>query len=176
MGWWDSLWASSTSADDPLRKLDPKLREFLEKESPVKYTSSSGNAQQEPQKPSSSDASSKSSAQGEPVPGWPLRAPVEVVSAARGARGRDQDRPREIDGCPGGIQGAQGADWPGGARELRPRAGGLAQLHDESVVERSHDHVSGASQEVRAVLHDTNGAFPAALVQWLNATVPGYTP
>ena len=32
MGWWDSLWASSASADDPLRKLDPKLREFLEKE------------------------------------------------------------------------------------------------------------------------------------------------
>ncbi|KAI0443208.1 hypothetical protein F4803DRAFT_550309 [Xylaria telfairii] len=40
MGWWDSLWASSTSADDPLRKLDPKLREFLEKESPVKYNNS----------------------------------------------------------------------------------------------------------------------------------------
>ncbi|RYC62386.1 hypothetical protein CHU98_g3816 [Xylaria longipes] len=40
MGWWNSLWASSTSADDPLRKLDPKLREFLEKESPVKYNSS----------------------------------------------------------------------------------------------------------------------------------------
>ncbi|KAF2967473.1 hypothetical protein GQX73_g6118 [Xylaria multiplex] len=40
MGWWDSLWASSTSADDPLRKLDPKLREFLEKESPVKYNGS----------------------------------------------------------------------------------------------------------------------------------------
>ncbi|KAI0397452.1 hypothetical protein F5Y17DRAFT_415556 [Xylariaceae sp. FL0594] len=41
MGWWDSLWASSTSADDPLRKLDPKLREFLERESPVKYSSGS---------------------------------------------------------------------------------------------------------------------------------------
>ncbi|KAI0435069.1 hypothetical protein F5Y09DRAFT_294751 [Xylaria sp. FL1042] len=39
MGWWDNLWASNTSADDPLRKLDPKLREFLEKESPVKYKS-----------------------------------------------------------------------------------------------------------------------------------------
>ncbi|KAI0178866.1 hypothetical protein GGR52DRAFT_533876 [Hypoxylon sp. FL1284] len=37
MGWWDSLWASSSSGDDPLRKLDPKLREFLERESPVKY-------------------------------------------------------------------------------------------------------------------------------------------
>jgi hypothetical protein len=39
MGWWHSLWGSNTT-DDPLRKLDPKLREYLEKESPVKYTSS----------------------------------------------------------------------------------------------------------------------------------------
>lgn len=38
MGWWDSLWASSSSGDDPLRKLDPKLREFLERESPIKYS------------------------------------------------------------------------------------------------------------------------------------------
>lgn len=37
MGWWDTLWASNASADDPLRNLDPKLREFLAKESPVKY-------------------------------------------------------------------------------------------------------------------------------------------
>ncbi|KAI1752783.1 hypothetical protein F4782DRAFT_500013 [Xylaria castorea] len=48
MGWWDNLWASSTSADDPLRKLDPKLREFLEKESPVKYKSSSSSSAQAP--------------------------------------------------------------------------------------------------------------------------------
>ncbi|KAI1368295.1 hypothetical protein F5Y08DRAFT_296274 [Xylaria arbuscula] len=75
MGWWDSLWASSTSADDPLRKLDPKLREFLEKESPVKYTSSSGNAQQEPQKPGSSDASSKS-----------------VISSAEQGRSESEDK------------------------------------------------------------------------------------
>ncbi|KAI0015599.1 hypothetical protein F4780DRAFT_773425 [Xylariomycetidae sp. FL0641] len=42
MGWLDSIWPSSSGADDPLRKLDPKLREFLEKESPVKYQSGSG--------------------------------------------------------------------------------------------------------------------------------------
>ncbi|KAI0126493.1 hypothetical protein BJ170DRAFT_733793 [Xylariales sp. AK1849] len=36
MGWWQSLWAPGDS-DDPLRKLDPKLREYLEKESPIKY-------------------------------------------------------------------------------------------------------------------------------------------
>ncbi|KAI0976576.1 hypothetical protein F4678DRAFT_413796 [Xylaria arbuscula] len=53
MGWWDSLWASNSSADDPLRKLDPKLREFLEKESPVKYNNSSNTPQpQASQKPS----------------------------------------------------------------------------------------------------------------------------
>lgn len=39
MGWWSSLWGSDVT-DDPLRKLDPKLREYLEKESPIKYGSS----------------------------------------------------------------------------------------------------------------------------------------
>lgn len=35
MGW---LWGSNESSDgDPLRNLDPELREFLDKESPVKY-------------------------------------------------------------------------------------------------------------------------------------------
>ncbi|KAK5631652.1 hypothetical protein RRF57_007366 [Xylaria bambusicola] len=56
MGWWDSLWASTTSADDPLRKLDPKLREFLEKESPVKYNT--GNAPSAQASQQSSDARS----------------------------------------------------------------------------------------------------------------------
>lgn len=45
MGWWDSLWASSSSGDDPLRKLDPKLREFLERESPVKYSAAQAEAE-----------------------------------------------------------------------------------------------------------------------------------
>ncbi|KAJ8114342.1 hypothetical protein ONZ43_g4929 [Nemania bipapillata] len=53
MGWWDSIWASSTSAEDPLRKLDPKLREFLEKESPVKYSHSKAPQQQPTESPSS---------------------------------------------------------------------------------------------------------------------------
>lgn len=35
MGWLDSLWGSRSG--DPLQNLDPKVREFLEKESPVKY-------------------------------------------------------------------------------------------------------------------------------------------
>ncbi|KAL5621306.1 hypothetical protein BROUX41_006776 [Berkeleyomyces rouxiae] len=38
MGWLGSLfWSSSDNKDDPLKNLDPKLREFLDRESPVKY-------------------------------------------------------------------------------------------------------------------------------------------
>jgi hypothetical protein len=37
MGWISSILGTDKS-DDPLGKLDPKLREFLEKESPVKYS------------------------------------------------------------------------------------------------------------------------------------------
>ncbi|KAF7549296.1 hypothetical protein G7Z17_g6473 [Cylindrodendrum hubeiense] len=39
MGWISSVLGTDKS-DDPLGKLDPKLREFLEKESPVKYSAS----------------------------------------------------------------------------------------------------------------------------------------
>ncbi|KAH7320039.1 hypothetical protein B0I35DRAFT_460342 [Stachybotrys elegans] len=39
MGWLSSIWGTDKNGD-PLGKLDPKLREFLEKESPVKYTAS----------------------------------------------------------------------------------------------------------------------------------------
>ncbi|KHN96714.1 uncharacterized protein MAM_05270 [Metarhizium album ARSEF 1941] len=37
MGWFPSIFGSDKPSD-PLSKLDPKLREFLEKEAPVKYT------------------------------------------------------------------------------------------------------------------------------------------
>ncbi|KAG5984108.1 hypothetical protein E4U55_005982 [Claviceps digitariae] len=40
MGWFPSIFGSDKSSSDPLEKLDPKLREFLEKESPIKYTPS----------------------------------------------------------------------------------------------------------------------------------------
>ncbi|KAF0318112.1 autophagy-related protein 6 [Colletotrichum asianum] len=36
MGWFDGWFGSSTTTSDPLKSLDPKLREFLERESPVK--------------------------------------------------------------------------------------------------------------------------------------------
>lgn len=38
MGWLDSLWGRRS--DDPLQDFDPKVREFLRKESPVKYDGS----------------------------------------------------------------------------------------------------------------------------------------
>ncbi len=57
MGWfWDTSSSISNtksnsdgSKDDPLRNLDPSLREFLEKESPVKYTSSEAPATPPPE-------------------------------------------------------------------------------------------------------------------------------
>ncbi|KAI1459592.1 hypothetical protein F4805DRAFT_420886 [Annulohypoxylon moriforme] len=49
MGWWNSLWSSNTT-DDPLRSLDPKLREFLEKESPVKYNTAQQEVEESRQK------------------------------------------------------------------------------------------------------------------------------
>jgi hypothetical protein len=41
MGWFDGWFGSSSSQSDPMSKLDPKLRDFLQRESPVKYSSKS---------------------------------------------------------------------------------------------------------------------------------------
>ncbi|KAL8393430.1 hypothetical protein RB595_003269 [Gaeumannomyces hyphopodioides] len=52
MGWLDGLFGGqpSDNGSDPLQKLDPKLREFLEKESPVKFKpADAGQQQQQPQ-------------------------------------------------------------------------------------------------------------------------------
>ncbi|KAK0733990.1 hypothetical protein B0T26DRAFT_686665 [Lasiosphaeria miniovina] len=51
MGWLDGWFGAGgrggdNSENDPLRKLDPKLREFLKKESPIKYTPASAGEQQ----------------------------------------------------------------------------------------------------------------------------------
>lgn len=40
MGWFDGWTGSQSSGGDPLQKLDPKLRDFLEREAPVKYEQS----------------------------------------------------------------------------------------------------------------------------------------
>ncbi|GAB1310514.1 Autophagy-related protein 6 [Madurella fahalii] len=49
MGWFDGWFGSGGSDPDPLRRLDPKLREFFEKESPVKYTTAENQQQQQQQ-------------------------------------------------------------------------------------------------------------------------------
>lgn len=51
MGW---FWGSDSGKDDPYQKLDPKLREFLDKESPLKYE----HLKPEPREPVSEDAAS----------------------------------------------------------------------------------------------------------------------
>lgn len=54
MGWFDGLFgggsaSTSGSSSDPLAKLDPKLREFLQKESPLKYQQQEKQQQQQEQ-------------------------------------------------------------------------------------------------------------------------------
>jgi hypothetical protein len=49
MGWFDGWFGSDNSNSDPLRRLDPKLREFLEKESPVKYNTPTQQQTPQPQ-------------------------------------------------------------------------------------------------------------------------------
>lgn len=64
MGWWPSIFGGDKSAD-PLQQLDPKLREFLEKESPVKHQHSAAT------EPTSKDGAAASSSRGPgetPVP------------------------------------------------------------------------------------------------------------
>ncbi|KAM4058520.1 hypothetical protein HRG_006516 [Hirsutella rhossiliensis] len=65
MGWWSSVFGSNTSAD-PLEKLDPKLREFLEKESPVKYSPTQPSPPPAPLAPRTDDAKIASPVAGQP--------------------------------------------------------------------------------------------------------------
>ncbi|KAK1780556.1 hypothetical protein QBC45DRAFT_440867 [Copromyces sp. CBS 386.78] len=64
MGWLDGWFGSSSSDEsDPLGKLDPKLREFLARESPVKYTTQHEQEQQQQQQQSQGSTPAKA-----PVP------------------------------------------------------------------------------------------------------------
>lgn len=45
MGWWPSIFGGGGNSADPLKQLDPKLREFLDKESPAKYKNSEKSAE-----------------------------------------------------------------------------------------------------------------------------------
>ncbi|KAI1378741.1 hypothetical protein F4677DRAFT_378040 [Hypoxylon crocopeplum] len=72
MGWWDSLWASSSNDSDPLRKLDPKLREFLERESPVKYSTATTQAASEEEEEKRRQATAATAKEGQDEPNQPL--------------------------------------------------------------------------------------------------------
>ncbi|KAK4447516.1 hypothetical protein QBC34DRAFT_329814 [Podospora aff. communis PSN243] len=58
MGWFDGWFGGSSSGSDPLGKLDPNVRKYLEKESPVKLHPHDGepspSAPPQPQKPTAS--------------------------------------------------------------------------------------------------------------------------
>ncbi|KAK3498336.1 hypothetical protein B0T13DRAFT_259264 [Neurospora crassa] len=69
MGWFDGWFGSSSSSDesDPLGKLDPKLREFLARESPVKYTTQQEQEQQQQQQPQQQKPQAKQYLAGAPA-------------------------------------------------------------------------------------------------------------
>lgn len=64
MGWLSSVLGTDKSTD-PLGKLDPKLRDFLEKESPTKYTPSQASTTATPSPAQAPDASSVTSPEGQ---------------------------------------------------------------------------------------------------------------
>lgn len=77
MGWWDSI-TGSKPAEDPLKNLDPKLRDFLQKESPVKF---------EPGKDSAGEAAAPEA----PRQGAPEAEPPEDPHAAARAKSLYKD-------------------------------------------------------------------------------------
>ncbi|EGY17353.1 hypothetical protein HYQ45_009261 [Verticillium longisporum] len=60
MGWLDGWWSDAPKTSDPLASIDPKVREFLQRESPVKYNTASST-------PSETKPSTEATAQQAPV-------------------------------------------------------------------------------------------------------------
>ncbi|KAM0288091.1 hypothetical protein ACHAQH_000159 [Verticillium albo-atrum] len=48
MGWLDGWWSGSSKSSDPLASIDPKVREFLNRESPIKYNTVSSTPSSKP--------------------------------------------------------------------------------------------------------------------------------
>lgn len=65
MGWLDSLWGRRS--DDPLQDFDPKVREFLRKESPVTYGSSKPNQDGQDQQSTSGESSPATTSTDQPA-------------------------------------------------------------------------------------------------------------
>ncbi|KAL2023237.1 hypothetical protein VTK56DRAFT_3360 [Thermocarpiscus australiensis] len=83
MGWFDGWFGSSSSSEsDPLRRLDPKLREFLERESPVKYTTSDKQTTQ-PQSPVQAQSPPRSQQSSHSQPSQPTAAAAATEATAQ---------------------------------------------------------------------------------------------
>ena len=76
MGWWPSIFGGNQA--DAVTKLDPKLREFLEKESPVKYSTGQHSKPAEPTPPPTTAAAAAApTAKGSGQPEEPEEQPQE---------------------------------------------------------------------------------------------------
>jgi hypothetical protein len=83
MGWFDGWFGSdNSSGSDPLGRLDPKLREFLEKESPVKYNNNPSQPQQA-QQPSPPAPTSNQNPTTTPQTGTPQPPPESLYPDGR---------------------------------------------------------------------------------------------
>lgn len=67
MGWLDSLWGRRS--DDPLQDFDPKVREFLRKEAPVKYDASKPKQDGQGQQPIAGDSGAAPTPGAQTAPG-----------------------------------------------------------------------------------------------------------
>ncbi|CAP60367.1 uncharacterized protein PODANS_1_6670 [Podospora anserina S mat+] len=125
MGWFNGWFGGSAdnSSSDPLAHLDPKLREFLQKEAPVKYTPSSESSPPTPAVPphrqldqkSQDDqtAASQSTVPPRiPLPRRPLRPPLENLHPPIHHRSSNQNRPRKTHGRPRLVQRPQSRHRP----------------------------------------------------------------
>ncbi|GKT41762.1 uncharacterized protein ColSpa_01943 [Colletotrichum spaethianum] len=123
MGWFDGWFGSSAPAsDDPLKSLDPKLREFLERESPVKI--------QQQQQQQAQDAQDKAG-----------RAAEAVATAAAHAYAQSQQQQEDA-----AVAGDPSADRPKVPKESLFQDGRYAHLwktyrpYSEIEAETKTDH------------------------------------
>lgn len=72
MGWFGGLFGGgdATTGGDPLAKLDPKLREFLAKESPLKYQSTADEQRHQEEQREQAEAQAQAQAQAAALEQW----------------------------------------------------------------------------------------------------------
>ncbi|KAL9634348.1 MAG: hypothetical protein Q9204_003039 [Flavoplaca sp. TL-2023a] len=83
-GWFGNNSSTNSSSNDPLRDLDPSLREFLEKESPVKYqTSAPPPSPPPPSRPAPAPSSEQASTNHDKQPTTPSVPPESLYQDGR---------------------------------------------------------------------------------------------